>query len=301
MLPTAEEKRAALDEVLQTATFVRAGQLQGFLRLICEMEIGGRAGAINEYLIGVEVLGRPEGYSPSQDSVVRRRAVDLREKLDEVYAGELATAAVRIELPKGRYVPRFVRVAAAGAAVTAMPTAEGPPVPPTAPRASRWPLAAAFVAGAAMASAVFLGVEWRRARRAAAAEAGASYEAEAKLNTLGGTAVVEMCEGCSGQHRVRRIGHLPASSIVVRGIQVPSTGVYAVVIHYLLKGDRTFFVRVNDGPGLEVPLSGTSWTEPAQVPLSLPLRAGGNTIELYNDSEYAPDLDKVVVRLDRPI
>jgi hypothetical protein len=297
MLPTAEEKRAALDEVLQTATFVRAGQLQGFLRLICEMEIGGRAGEINEYLIGVEVLGRPEGYSPSQDSVVRRRAVDLREKLDEVYAGELASAAVRIELPKGRYVPRFVRLAGPGPTAAA----EGLPAPSTAPRVPRWPLAAAFVAGAALASAVFFGVSWARARRSAAAEAGMSYEAEAKVNTLGGTAVVEMCEGCSGQQRVRRIGHLPASSIVVRGIRVPAPGVYRVVLHYLLKGDRTFFVRVNDGPGLEVPLSGTSWTEPAQVTLSLPLRAGENTIELYNDSEYAPDLDKVVVRVDRPI
>jgi hypothetical protein len=94
---------------------------------------------------------------------------------------------------------------------------------------------------------------------------------------------------------VRRIGNLPASAIVFRGVKASTRGVHLVVLHYLLKGDRTFFVSVNEGPGLEVPLSGTSWTEPAQVALSLPLRAGENTLKVYNDGEYAPDLDRIEV------
>ena len=58
-------------------------------------------------LVGVEALGRPTAYSPDDDSTVRRRAYALRQKLDEVYSKELAGAAVRIEVPKGAYVPRF--------------------------------------------------------------------------------------------------------------------------------------------------------------------------------------------------
>jgi hypothetical protein len=101
------DKRAALEEVLQSATFLRASQVRNFLRYICEMEFAGRGATLHEYLIGVEALGRPTAYSTDDDSSVRRRAYALRQKLDEVYAKELTRARVRIDVPKGSYVPRF--------------------------------------------------------------------------------------------------------------------------------------------------------------------------------------------------
>jgi hypothetical protein len=104
------DKRAALDQVLRSATFFRASQVRNFLRYICEMEFAGRGNALHEYLIGVEALGRPTAYSTDDDSSVRRRAYALRQKLDEVYAKELVDAPVRIEVPKGGYVPRFTPV-----------------------------------------------------------------------------------------------------------------------------------------------------------------------------------------------
>ena len=104
------EKRAALEAVLQSATFTRASQVRNFLRYICEMEFAGRAAALHEYLIGVEALGRPTAYSTEDDSSVRRRAYALRQKLDEVYAKELTDVRVRIDVPKGSYVPRFTPV-----------------------------------------------------------------------------------------------------------------------------------------------------------------------------------------------
>jgi hypothetical protein len=104
------DKRAALEQVLRSATFVRASQVKNFLRYICEMELAGRASTLHEYLIGVEALGRPTAYSTDDDSSVRRRAFALRQKLVEVYAKELADAPVRIDVPKGSYVPRFTVV-----------------------------------------------------------------------------------------------------------------------------------------------------------------------------------------------
>jgi hypothetical protein len=104
------DKRAALEQVLHSATFVRASQVKNFLRYICEMELAGRAGALHEYLIGVEALGRPTAYSTDDDSSVRRRAFALRQKLEEVYAKELTDAPIRIDVPKGSYVPRFTPV-----------------------------------------------------------------------------------------------------------------------------------------------------------------------------------------------
>jgi hypothetical protein len=113
LLLAAAEKQAAVQQVIQSNAFLRADQLRSFLRYICEMEIAGRAAELSEYLIGVEALGRSPGYSTADDSSVRRQAHALRQKLDEAYATELAGAAVRIELPKGSYVPRFVGNAAA--------------------------------------------------------------------------------------------------------------------------------------------------------------------------------------------
>jgi hypothetical protein len=103
------DKRTALEQVLTSATFVRATQVRNFLRYICEMEMAGRGHTLHEYLIGVEALGRPNAYSTDEDSSVRRRAHALRRKLDEVYARELAHAAIRITVPKGSYVPFFNR------------------------------------------------------------------------------------------------------------------------------------------------------------------------------------------------
>jgi hypothetical protein len=105
--PGAEEKRAALDQVLQSAHFERADQLRSFLRYVCEMDLAGRGSELNEHLIGVEALGRPPHYSTTDDSSVRRCAHTLRLKLEEAYASDLAGARVRIELPRGGYQPRF--------------------------------------------------------------------------------------------------------------------------------------------------------------------------------------------------
>jgi len=104
---TTEEKRAALDQVLQSAHIERADQLRSFLRYVCEMELAGRGSELNEHLIGVEALGRPPGYSTTDDSSVRRCAHTLQLKLEETYAADLARARVRIELPRGGYQPRF--------------------------------------------------------------------------------------------------------------------------------------------------------------------------------------------------
>ena len=109
------DKREALEQVLRSSTFNRARQVRNFLRYICEMELAGRAAALHEYLIAVEAMGRPMAYSTEEDSSVRRRAYALRQKLDEVYATELADANVRIDVPKGGYVPRFIVVADAAA------------------------------------------------------------------------------------------------------------------------------------------------------------------------------------------
>ena len=106
---TPEEKRQSLDGVLNSRTLARSGRLKDLLRFIGEAEIEGRSTQLNEYAIGVEALGRPEGYSTLEDSSVRSRTHELRQKLARYYATEAPGAAIRIDLLKGSHNPVFTR------------------------------------------------------------------------------------------------------------------------------------------------------------------------------------------------
>src|SRR5260370_23890514 len=105
------EKREALEAVLQSTTFARSAQLRAFLRHICEMELSGRTAQLNEYEIAVEVLGRRKDVDLSDDSAVRNRAYELRQRLVEYYSAEPPRAAVGIEIPRGGEAPAIWRAA----------------------------------------------------------------------------------------------------------------------------------------------------------------------------------------------
>src|SRR5215471_7233111 len=115
--PPLGEVRAELDAVLKSDAFLRSDRHSQFLRFVCETTLNGHAAKLNEYLIAHEVFGRGAGYSPGEDSVVRRQAFSLRQKLHDYYAGQGKDHRVRIELPVGRYVPVFVETADAFAAI----------------------------------------------------------------------------------------------------------------------------------------------------------------------------------------
>jgi hypothetical protein len=122
-----EEKLQAVQRILNSQTFSRSDQLKRFLQYICEKDVEGNAGQINEYSIATEALGRPANYSPANDSSVRTRAHALRQKLQEYYDDEDPGAEVRIDVPRGAYSPVFSYHPLPVAAVPAPPiTAESP-------------------------------------------------------------------------------------------------------------------------------------------------------------------------------
>lgn len=119
---SAEEKRQALDRVMASRSFARSEQLRSFLRYVCEAEFEGRAHDLNEYVLGVSVLGRPADYSPAEDSCVRSRAYELRNKLKSYYQQEAPDDLIQIEIDKGAYVPRFERKEDAARRAPPLPT-----------------------------------------------------------------------------------------------------------------------------------------------------------------------------------
>jgi hypothetical protein len=149
---TAEEKREALDLVCQSQTFSRSDRLKALLRFICEAEIEGRSGDLKEYSIAIEALGKPPEFSPGEDSSVRSRAWELRRKLEKFYATEAPYATVRIEIPKGSYLPHFARFVPkeSPAPVETFVLPPAPPVAAETPRRMWLPLVGALIAGIAI-------------------------------------------------------------------------------------------------------------------------------------------------------
>ncbi len=101
------EIRTELSRVLSSAEFNRSPQLQRFLIFVTNETLAGRRDRLKEYTIGVEVFARPASYDPRLDSLVRVEAKRLRALLDQFYASGGSSDPVRIELPKGSYVPVF--------------------------------------------------------------------------------------------------------------------------------------------------------------------------------------------------
>ena len=102
--------REHLARVLASAAFARAERLRRFLRFVVDETLAGRQGEIKESTIALEVCGRDASFDAKVDPIVRVDASRLRARLHDYYAAEGRFEAVRIELPKGAYVPLFVAV-----------------------------------------------------------------------------------------------------------------------------------------------------------------------------------------------
>src|SRR5262245_33165094 len=83
-----EEVRQTLENILHSKHFAHAPKKQKFLQLICDYYLNGRAGELNEYLIGRDVFERDDSYNPAADPIVRVGAHDIRKKLELYYQQE---------------------------------------------------------------------------------------------------------------------------------------------------------------------------------------------------------------------
>ncbi|HET8697568.1 MAG TPA: hypothetical protein VFO94_08795 [Gammaproteobacteria bacterium] len=109
MPPTPEEVRSELETILASRSFASSTRLSRFLRFVVERTLAGDGERLKEYVLGVEVFDRGEGYDPRIDSIVRVEAGRVRTKLEEYYGREGVGAAVRIRIQKGSYAPLFER------------------------------------------------------------------------------------------------------------------------------------------------------------------------------------------------
>ena len=100
-----------LERILASAEFRRCTQLARFLRFTVSQALAGEPGAAKECLIAMQIFGRRPDYDPATDPIVRVEARRLRRKLAEYYSRDGRHDPVRIEVPKGGYIPVFERQA----------------------------------------------------------------------------------------------------------------------------------------------------------------------------------------------
>lgn len=98
-----------VDRILGSEKFARSKRLRSLLRFTVTQTLEGHADTLKEYVIGTEVLKKPDTYDPRRDSLVRVLASRLRVKLKEYYNDGGSEDPLVIEFPKGKYVPRFQR------------------------------------------------------------------------------------------------------------------------------------------------------------------------------------------------
>jgi hypothetical protein len=122
------------------------------------------------------------------------------------------------------------------------------------------------------------------------------YEAEADINTLGGSAFILDCPTCSGQLKVGYVGSNDGT-LQFNAVGVVATGTYTVTICYL-NGDtvRYAYLSVNGGLGMPLSFPSTgSFQTLGSIQITVTLNTGCNTLEFYNPivGDWAPDFDRI--------
>ena len=96
-----------LNRILSSPGFKGSRVLSGFLEFVTRETLAGRQQEIKEYSIGVHVLFKKMDFNPQLDSIVRIHAGRLRRALNEYYFKLGNQDPIRIEIPKGSYIPTF--------------------------------------------------------------------------------------------------------------------------------------------------------------------------------------------------
>jgi Tol biopolymer transport system component len=103
------EVDAQLRRILNSSPFATSARSTQFLQFCVERALSGEALHLKETTIAVEVFKRAADYDPKVDPIVRVHARRVREKLALYYRTVGVEDPIKIDLPKGGYVPLILR------------------------------------------------------------------------------------------------------------------------------------------------------------------------------------------------
>jgi len=104
-----EAIREQLDRILGHAEFRATGKMRDFLRYVVEETLAGRSERIKGFSIAIDVFGRDSDFDAAHDPVVRIQAGRLRRAIERYYLVGGKQDPIRIDIPKGHYVPVFAK------------------------------------------------------------------------------------------------------------------------------------------------------------------------------------------------
>lgn len=110
----AEAVTAELERILASPEFQGSAPIRNILRFVVEQTLAGGAREIKGYTIAIQVLGRQAEFDGGKDPIVRILAGRLRRALEHYYLTRGAGDPVKINIPKGTYVPTFQNNHSAG-------------------------------------------------------------------------------------------------------------------------------------------------------------------------------------------
>ena len=100
--------RKQLERILSSPGFDASARNRRFLQYTVEETLAGRASRLKGLTIAIDVFGRdPATFDPEHDPVVRIEAAKLRRRLERYYLTAGREDPIRIDVPKGTYVPTF--------------------------------------------------------------------------------------------------------------------------------------------------------------------------------------------------
>jgi hypothetical protein len=96
-----------VQRIVVSRSMGRSALLSEFLLYICERQLWNQSSELTEQRIGVHVFGRSEGYNSNDDNIVRNYARTLRKRVEDYFATEGKHEDLKLEIPRGAYVPVF--------------------------------------------------------------------------------------------------------------------------------------------------------------------------------------------------
>ena len=101
--------RDQLKRILASPEFSAGKRFRQFLRYVVEQSLNGQSESIKQYNIAVEALGYGVDFDPLSNPAIRILARRLRRALDQYYNTHGIEDSIRIDIPKGGYVPDFTK------------------------------------------------------------------------------------------------------------------------------------------------------------------------------------------------
>ena len=95
------------EQLAASAEFRRSPRLRELLLFIVKHSLLGEDEQLTEFEIARQVFGRGLNYIPTEDSIVRSSARQLRWKLKQARESPDFQSPWLLEIPKGRYVAHF--------------------------------------------------------------------------------------------------------------------------------------------------------------------------------------------------